>query len=322
MKPKLVPLILCLLAAAVFPQQGWSKKKIEAPVDPKFLAIGKVTVLPVVDARSGKKTGVNFDSLRKKAVEDLKRKGYPVETSDTTGVASEIADEDLQDAKPEWAKRLGPQEARWVMVIELRDSHTKVGATSKITIGETSNVEVLGFLFDKRDGSQVWNGTGVGQSGTTGGPGVGGGLIGGAVGMAFTPLDRSQAFDSAILNLLASIPKLPKGYEPGSQPLPEAVAPPAPAQPAKLETNAPVANQAAAQSPANIMVQIESDPSGADIEIDGNFVGNSPSTVGVAPGAHQIVLKKKGFSDWTTSLTATGGNPQVKAVLVPVQPQQ
>jgi hypothetical protein len=60
---------------------------------------------------------------------------------------------------------------------------------------------------------------------------------------------------------------------------------------------------------------IDSTPSGADIEIDGAFVGDTPSTVSVAPGNHRIVVKKKGFADWTRTLSATTGTVHLNAEL-------
>ena len=60
---------------------------------------------------------------------------------------------------------------------------------------------------------------------------------------------------------------------------------------------------------------IASTPPGADIEIDGGFVGNTPSTFTLAPGSHQIVVKKKGFVDWTKTLNVTGGNVNLNAEL-------
>lgn len=60
---------------------------------------------------------------------------------------------------------------------------------------------------------------------------------------------------------------------------------------------------------------IASTPAGADIEVDGGFIGNTPSTVNLAPGSHQIVVKKKGFSDWTKTLNVTGGTINLRAEL-------
>lgn len=69
------------------------------------------------------------------------------------------------------------------------------------------------------------------------------------------------------------------------------------------------------------MLAIDSAPAGADIEVDGGFVGNTPSTVTLTPGSHQIVLKKKGFTDWTKTLNVTGGNIHLNAELEKVAGQ-
>jgi len=78
---------------------------------------------------------------------------------------------------------------------------------------------------------------------------------------------------------------------------------------------APVQAPAAPAAPTQTSLAIESTPPGADIEIDGAFVGNTPSTVSVAPGSHQIAVKKKGFTDWTKTLNVTGGTVHLNAQL-------
>jgi PEGA domain len=60
---------------------------------------------------------------------------------------------------------------------------------------------------------------------------------------------------------------------------------------------------------------IESSQSGADIEIDGSFVGNTPSTVSVAAGQHTIAVKKKGYADWSRTMTVSGGSVHLNADL-------
>jgi hypothetical protein len=67
---------------------------------------------------------------------------------------------------------------------------------------------------------------------------------------------------------------------------------------------------------------IDSTPPGADIEIDAAFVGNTPSTVAVAPGSHQISVKKKGFADWTKTVAVTGGTIHLSADLESEAPKQ
>jgi hypothetical protein len=46
---------------------------------------------------------------------------------------------------------------------------------------------------------------------------------------------------------------------------------------------------------------------GADIELDGAFVGNTPSTIGVTPGDHTIVLVKAGDNTWQHQVKVTAG---------------
>jgi hypothetical protein len=87
----------------------------------------------------------------------------------------------------------------------------------------------------------------------------------------------------------------------------KAAPPENPASPPDQSNNPPAAAQAS--------LAIDSTPSGADIEIDGAFVGNTPSTVSLAPGSHQIAVKKKGFTDWTKTLNVTGGTIHLNAEL-------
>ena len=52
-----------------------------------------------------------------------------------------------------------------------------------------------------------------------------------------------------------------------------------------------------------IAVTIDSDPSGADVYVDGKFVGNSPTQVTFAKGARvNIRISRVGFSDWSNTL--------------------
>jgi hypothetical protein len=72
---------------------------------------------------------------------------------------------------------------------------------------------------------------------------------------------------------------------------------------------------AATSAPAPASLIIESTPAGADIEIDGSFFGNTPSTVSLAPGSHDVSVKKKGFSDWTRKMNVTSGSVHLNAEL-------
>jgi hypothetical protein len=69
----------------------------------------------------------------------------------------------------------------------------------------------------------------------------------------------------------------------------------------------PVAT-APATAPSAAKLSIASTPDGADIELDGNFVGNSPSELQVAEGDHTIAVKKPGFKDWQRTMKISGGS--------------
>jgi hypothetical protein len=50
-------------------------------------------------------------------------------------------------------------------------------------------------------------------------------------------------------------------------------------------------------------VKISSDPNGADILVDGDFVGNSPAVLKLSPGKHTITIKLAGYADWIRDIT-------------------
>lgn len=69
---------------------------------------------------------------------------------------------------------------------------------------------------------------------------------------------------------------------------------------------APVVTSAVA--PTSGKLQLASDPPGADIEVDGSFVGNTPSEIEIAAGDHTIAVKKAGFKSWERNLKVSGGS--------------
>jgi PEGA domain len=69
-----------------------------------------------------------------------------------------------------------------------------------------------------------------------------------------------------------------------------------------------VSNRDRNASSLSAKLQIESTPTGADIEVDGSFVGNTPSGVQVAEGEHTVVIKKSGFKDWQRKLKSSAGS--------------
>lgn len=75
------------------------------------------------------------------------------------------------------------------------------------------------------------------------------------------------------------------------------------------------AEAAAPASGGQTSLSIESNPAGADIEVDGNFVGSTPSAVPVLMGNHEITVRKKGYSSWARHMNITGGTVHLNAEL-------
>jgi PEGA domain. len=69
----------------------------------------------------------------------------------------------------------------------------------------------------------------------------------------------------------------------------------------------------------NTVVDINSDPATADIEIDGRFSGQTPSTVELKEGDHRIIITKQGYLAWQKTLSTKGGKLRIAPTLVPLQ---
>jgi S1-C subfamily serine protease len=74
--------------------------------------------------------------------------------------------------------------------------------------------------------------------------------------------------------------------------------------PAKLPSGASMMNTTAATSDASGfgVVEITSDPDGAEIYLDDKFVGTTPATLHIPAGAHSLVLKSAERADWNRSI--------------------
>jgi len=69
--------------------------------------------------------------------------------------------------------------------------------------------------------------------------------------------------------------------------------------------------QPAATAPAEAAkggVNVSSNPSGADVSVDGEFVGNSPATLKLAPGKHTLSVRLSGYKDWSREITVYSGS--------------
>jgi len=88
-----------------------------------------------------------------------------------------------------------------------------------------------------------------------------------------------------------------------------------------LVSNASATNPAQMIAPAmepapasTATLSINANQPGADIEVDGMFVGNAPTTIQLPAGVHQVVLRQ-GSSVWQRDLQVTGGTVTINATL-------
>ena len=63
-------------------------------------------------------------------------------------------------------------------------------------------------------------------------------------------------------------------------------------------------------------IVVKSTPDGAEITVDGKFVGSTPSTLRLIPGEHSITIEKPGFKVWQRAITvSSAGSVTVEATL-------
>src|SRR5205085_7760088 len=82
-------------------------------------------------------------------------------------------------------------------------------------------------------------------------------------------------------------------------------------RPTHLTAAQPSSSTSSAPSNAITELQVSSTPDGADIGIDGDFVGNTPSTVSVAAGEHTITIRLSGYQTWERKIKTSGGAVKV-----------
>jgi len=113
--------------------------------------------------------------------------------------------------------------------------------------------------------------------------------------------------------------EIPKGTE-----INAFVAADTPLDQSKFMVNAPpAATVAAAPAPPAVAeateassVVVKSTPDGADITVDGKYMGSTESTLRLAPGDHTISIQKAGYKPWQRRMTVnSSGNVTVDATL-------
>ncbi len=80
-----------------------------------------------------------------------------------------------------------------------------------------------------------------------------------------------------------------------------------------IATRDPVVNSNAA------VLEIKSDPPGADVEIDGAYAGSTPRTKRRQPGEYKIKISKRGYEGWEKKVKVEAGEDFV--ILCQLQPK-
>jgi S1-C subfamily serine protease len=76
----------------------------------------------------------------------------------------------------------------------------------------------------------------------------------------------------------------------------------------------------AAKEEVKVPVQFGSEPGGADIYVDGDFVGSTPSKISLAPGEHTIRIARNGYTVWERKMKIEPDSaPSINAVLEKVE---
>jgi|SRR5215467_5099975 len=94
---------------------------------------------------------------------------------------------------------------------------------------------------------------------------------------------------------------------------------PAPVSPVKIPPS-PKSSEEPIKKDLLVSVAISSSPAGAEIDLDGSFVGNTPETLKVPSGDHLVVLRKRGYRIWERRLRIASEVVNITADLEPGTP--
>src|SRR6202161_2810667 len=119
---------------------------------------------------------------------------------------------------------------------------------------------------------------------------------------------------------LAPTPATPASKLPTQAPAtsapPAQSASPAPASAPPVAAPAPQEESAQEVVPGEVKCNFTSTPSGAEITLDGKYVGSTPLAITLSPGSHTVNFSLPGFVPWTRNLTVSPGSElTVSAIL-------
>jgi hypothetical protein len=115
----------------------------------------------------------------------------------------------------------------------------------------------------------------------------------------------------------AAVSPQPAVAPPSNSPAPTPATTPAPGPapapavspaPTPVQVPAPPAHSAQEILPEKVKVTFASTPPGAEITVDGSYVGSTPSAIVLGAGTHSVVLSLSGFTQWKRELTVLAGS--------------
>ena len=168
---------------------------------PDFVAPGftsaqvdMLCVLPVLDHRVDQSKQLKLDEwVLPIAERNLEKKGYIYSIQRDPSLVEAISRDTLEAATPEWIASIEPQASRYILMLVLEDS------SSKLTFGSTGSAELSGYLFDKQSRSLVWRNKELARLGQ-----------GGLIGMAMKSTMERSAIEQATIQMLRTFPSRKK----------------------------------------------------------------------------------------------------------------
>lgn len=120
-------------------------------------AIDVITVLPVLDARRQVYASVDFEKETKKIqkliVKRLKKKNYTLKVIGDTNAMGNIQPTQIPFLDADRISKIGPNDSNWILVPVVTALKNFMGANTK-------HAEIVCYLFEKRTGKLVWEGSG------------------------------------------------------------------------------------------------------------------------------------------------------------------
>jgi len=122
-------------------------------------ALDVITVLPVLDARRQVYANVDFEKetkkIQKRIVKRLKKKKYALKVIGDTNAMGDIQPTQIPFLDADRISKIGHNDSNWILVPVVTALQTFTGASSK-------HAEIVCYLFEKRTGKLVWEGSGRG----------------------------------------------------------------------------------------------------------------------------------------------------------------